>query len=154
MLRMIVSDNGDVTRLTQALIARYAHAVDDRDVEGVVACFTADATLRANGGANEVVGRAAISDYFEDALRARPAMAGGVSTHLLGNVVVVECTDTTATVETSGIVCLATPTSDQVTLRGVRYRDRCTVGPDGWRIARREHWALWQCTAPGGLIGA
>jgi uncharacterized protein (TIGR02246 family) len=134
------------------LIARYAQAVDDRDVDRLVACFSPDATLEQNGGANAVQGRAAITNYFTDAFANRPALAGGASTHLLGNVLVTIDGDA-ASIETQAIACLAAPGRETVTLRGLRYSDRCVRSGGAWTIQRRAHRALWQCEAPGGLVG-
>lgn len=133
------------------LMTRYAHAVDDRDIAGVVSCFGADAELSANGGAASVAGRAAITAYFEDAF-SRPSLAAGSrSSHLLTNSTVRVKGDQ-AQVETLGLAVLAQPGSERVVLRGLRYSDRCSRIDGRWLIVERQHRALWQCDAPGGVI--
>jgi uncharacterized protein (TIGR02246 family) len=133
------------------LIARYAHAVDARDVAGVVGCFAPDATLSANGGADTASGRDAIEAYFIEAFT-RPALGSGSrSSHILTNSIIVLDRDR-AEVVTLGLAALAAPDSPSVRLRGLRYTDSCQRLEGKWLIADRAHEALWQCDAPGGVV--
>jgi ketosteroid isomerase-like protein len=135
----------------QALITRYAHAVDGRDIAELVACFAVDARLSTNGGAATVEGRQAIEAYFTDAFT-RPALGPGTrSSHLLTNSNIVVQGDR-AEIETLGLAALAQPEGSTVRLRGLHYSDRCERVSGEWLIKSREHRALWQCDAPGGLI--
>jgi ketosteroid isomerase-like protein len=134
------------------VISRYAHAVDNRDVPGIVACFTADAHIEFGGGADVAAGRQAIARFFEDALF-RPMMgANGASTHLMTDVLVSVDGDT-AHVETQAVAYLAAEGRDTVIVRGLRYSDDCIRDGEGWLIDRRMHRAIWQYEAPGGLVG-
>jgi uncharacterized protein (TIGR02246 family) len=48
----------------QQLVARYGFAVDDRDVEGVMALFTDHGSLRTASGPSKGQGVAAVGEYF------------------------------------------------------------------------------------------
>lgn len=134
-----------------ALVTRYAHAVDSRDVAGIVACFAPDARLSANGGATTVTGREAIEAYFTSAFTRAALGPGTRSSHLLTNSNIIVQGDR-AEVETLGLAALAQPESSTVQLRGLHYSDRCECVGGEWLIKSREHRALWQCDAPGGLV--
>jgi hypothetical protein len=70
------------------LMARYAHTVDRRDIPGIVDCFTVDAHVDMDGGAQSVVGRDALARFFETAFESELMGTGSVSTHLLTDVFV------------------------------------------------------------------
>jgi ketosteroid isomerase-like protein len=133
------------------LITAYAHAVDDRDVAGILACFAPDARLSANGGAAIMCGHDEIRDYFDSAF-SRPELGpGSRSTHLLTNTAVA-FTDDGAEIVTLANAAMAH--EDTVRLRGVRYRDRCIRTTDGWQIIDRRHEGLWSADLPGHVIPA
>ncbi|HSS08597.1 MAG TPA: nuclear transport factor 2 family protein [Acidimicrobiales bacterium] len=77
-----VVDREAITRL----VFRYADRVDGRDPSGVVECFTPDAHFESNGGAFVLEGADALSQFFEGALAAGLDGIGGMSTHLMTNV--------------------------------------------------------------------
>ena len=130
------------------LVARYAHTVDERDVEGIVACFTSDGRMDFEGGQTSGAGhdglRAAFTTAFAQPALARPA----VSTHLMANTLVAIDGDT-ATAETHGVAYLASPATGTVRTRGLRYSDVLRRDGDGWRIAHRVHRSIWETEAPG-----
>jgi uncharacterized protein (TIGR02246 family) len=135
----------------QDLIARYAHAVDERDVARVAGCFAPDGRLSANGGTSTAHGREAIESYFADAFTRASLGPGTRSSHLLTNTVV-HLDGDRAEIVTLGLAVLARPDGATVTLRGLRYADRCQRSGDEWLISDRQHEALWQCEAPGGVL--
>jgi hypothetical protein len=133
------------------LVSRYAHAVDTRDIPGIVACFTAGAHVEFGGGAEVVEGHEGLTRFFEGAL-IRPMMgANGASTHLMTDVLV-SVDGETAHVETQAVAFLAAEGRDTVIVRGLRYSDVCVRDGHSWLVDRRMHRSLWQYEAPGGLL--
>jgi ketosteroid isomerase-like protein len=131
------------------LVSRYALAVDDRDVPAIAACFTDDAHVEFDGGAEVVDGRAELTAFFESALQ-RPMMGTvGVSTHLMSNVLVTVDGDR-AHVETQAVAYLASAERDTIVVRGLRYSDDCVRRGDGWLVQHRVHRSLWQGELAGG----
>ncbi|HEX9994648.1 MAG TPA: nuclear transport factor 2 family protein [Acidimicrobiales bacterium] len=133
------------------LVARYAHAVDRRDVAAIVDCFTEDAHLELNGGEAVADGRAAIEALFTAAFAGGITGPDGVSTHLLGDVLV-ELDGDRAGVEIQGVAWLASPERTTVVVRGLRYTDECVRDGGRWRIRHRVHRSLWQAEIPGGPL--
>ena len=130
------------------LVARYAHTVDDRDVDGILACFAPDGRIDFEGGASSGVGHDGIRAAFEAAF-ARPELARpATSTHLMANTLLTVDGDR-AHAETHGVAYLASPATGTVTTRGLRYSDDLVRGDDGWRITHRVHRSTWQTDAPG-----
>jgi ketosteroid isomerase-like protein len=119
------------------VLARYAHAVDRRDLAGVAACFTADAAYEGSLGEGSI----------EVALRAlRERMAQYASTmHFLGNQLI-ELSGDTATSETYAIAYHQLQVGDgrRNMAVGVRYLDTLARTPSGWLICRREVKLEWQ----------
>src|SRR5690606_4154867 len=99
------------------LIARYAQAVDARQIDGVTSCFAPQARLSANGGATVVHGRDAIRDYFTEAFTRPNLGPGTASSHLLTNTTI-ELDGDAADLVTLGMAVLAQPDSEMVKLRG------------------------------------
>jgi hypothetical protein len=137
----------------RTLVSRYAHRVDERDVPGIVACFTPDTHVEFNGGAQVVDGQVDLARFFESAFQAGVLGERSTSTHLLTDVLVTLAGDV-AHLETLAIACLAGGDSDSVVLRGLRYSDRCVRVGEDWLIDERVHRSLWQCEAPGGPLPA
>lgn len=135
-----MSDAADV----RDVISSYAHAVDDRDVDRIVACFTAQAHVEFDGGSQVVEGRETLRSFFGGAL------SQGTSTHVMSDVLV-EVDGDRAHAETQAVAFHAHAGHEAVTIRGLRYSDDVVRTADGWRIARRVHRSLWECTAPGGI---
>jgi len=48
----------------QDLVAEYCRAIDDRDLDAFVGCFTADAVLRHRDGVLRLEGRTALREYY------------------------------------------------------------------------------------------
>jgi uncharacterized protein (TIGR02246 family) len=141
------STSAEDRREIERLIAAYAHAVDARDVDRIVALFAPDGEIDYHGREPES-GTEAIRAFFTGALRP------GTSTHLMSNTLL-DLDGDQAHAQTEAVAFLAFDGADAVTIRGLRYTDRFARTPDlGWRIARRQHRCLWQCSAPGGLVPA
>jgi 3-phenylpropionate/cinnamic acid dioxygenase small subunit len=121
----------------QDLLVRYAHCVDRRDLEGVAACFTADAEYRGSLGDGTI----------ENALVAlRDRMARYESTmHLLGNQLI-EIDGDRARSETYAIAHhRLNNDGDRRTLTvGVRYADDLVRREGRWVICRRVVHMEWE----------
>jgi ketosteroid isomerase-like protein len=132
------------------VIARYAHTVDERDIEGILTCFAPDGRIEFEGGRITGEGHDGIRKAFEEAF-ARPGLAPpATSTHLMANTLVTIDGDT-AHAETQGVAYLASTALGTVVTRGLRYSDDLRRGADGWRITRRVHRSIWQTEAPGAV---
>jgi ketosteroid isomerase-like protein len=132
------------------VIARYAHTVDERDIEGILSCFAPDGRIEFEGGRITGEGHDGIRTAFGEAF-ARPALAPpAASTHLMANTLVTIDGDT-AHAETQGVAYLASSELGTVVTRGLRYSDDLRRGADGWRITRRIHRSIWQTEAPGAI---
>jgi ketosteroid isomerase-like protein len=130
------------------VIARYAHTVDDRDVDGILRCFAPDGRIDFEGGRSSGEGHDGIRTAFEEAF-ARPELARpAASTHLMANTLVTIDGDT-AHAETQGVAYLASPATGMVATRGLRYSDDLRRDADGWHIVHRVHRSTWQTDAPG-----
>ena len=130
------------------VVAAYAHAVDDRDIDRIVGCFASDGRIEFEGGQTSGDGHEGIRAAYEDAF-AQPVVAmPATSTHLMANTLVT-IDGHTAHAETHGVAFHASGTRGQVMTRGLRYSDDLRRTADGWRITRRVHRSLWQTEAPG-----
>jgi len=125
---------------------RYARALDDRDVEGVVAYFTRDADVAVEGAEEPITDLRA---FFAGLAGEGKLNLGEVSTHVMANVLV-ELDGDRATAQTDGVVHLLR--GGIVLVRGVRYSDVCACTGAGWLIARRRHQALWQFNVPAAAV--
>jgi SnoaL-like domain len=132
-------------------IFRYADRLDARDPRGVVACFAPDGEFEAGSGAFVLEGAEAIARFFEQALGAGPDGIGGVSTHLMTNVMV-DLERDSAHAETKAVAYLTKQDAGTVVVRGLRYSDDCVRAHDGWRLRRRVHQADWQYEVPAAEI--
>ncbi len=121
----------------QDLLARYAHCVDRRDLEGVAACFTSDAEYRGSLGEGTI----------QKALIAlRDRMARYESTmHLLGNQLI-EIDGDRARSETYAIAHhRLNNNGDRHNLAvGVRYEDDLVRRDGRWVICRRVVHMEWE----------
>jgi len=121
----------------QDLLVRYAHCVDRRDIEGVVACFTPDAAYRGSLGEGTI----------QDALVAlRERMERYESTmHLLGNQLI-QIDGDRATSETYAIAHhRINNNGDRRNLTvGVRYDDELVRRDGRWVICRRVVHMEWE----------
>jgi len=112
------------------LVARYAVALDARDLDQLVALFVDD--VRVGGGQQ---GRAALRHFFADSLAAIPVSVLNVGTHLI------ELEDPT---HARGVVyCRAElQLDDRWVVQMIQYRDQYERRDGEWLFARREH-LLW-----------
>ena len=112
----------------QALFARYAHAVDDLNVEAWVQCFTPDGVFQV--GNRAMRGQAALRGYAEvhvKEIRCR---------HLMANFLY-EIHGNEATGQCSMLATLATAGGYKIFAQG-RYVDRLVQYNSQWRIAHRR----------------
>ena len=131
-----------------ALLARYAHLCDLRDVEGVAACFTADG--RASfAGERLAPGRAAIAAYLQP-LTDRVSTL--VTQHVVGSVWILLSGDggsaTARSYTTVHVVRPAAGGTQEVVHRGLSYDDTIVRTAEGWLFAERVHQVLWSTTEP------
>lgn len=120
----------------EALLVRYADAVDGRDEAALAGCFTADAHA-SFGGVVTTGGGQAIAGFLLSTLG--PA----ASTHIVSNAIV-EIDGDRAAVRSRAVVYGVRGEPEQLRLRGVTYDDLCVRTSAGWRIARRVHSAQWE----------
>ena len=119
------------------LVARYALAVDTRDLETLVGLFVADVEVGRLG-----TGRAALLESFREGLAPLGLTIRSVGTH------VIDLVD--AASATGEVYCTGEIDRDGVLLRqAILYRDTYRRDPEGWRFVRRNH-LLWY-SAPLGV---
>jgi hypothetical protein len=112
------------------LVARYAVALDARDLEQLTALFVDD--VRVGPGQR---GRAALRDFFRDSLARIPVSVLNVGTHLI---------DLDDAVHARGVVyCRAElQVDDRWVVQMIQYRDDYERRAGRWLFVRREH-LLW-----------
>jgi ketosteroid isomerase-like protein len=124
------------------LESRYAQAIDDGDLDGVVACFTPEAeALYEDGQTVTMRGEAELREFFTMAFE---QLVGPrhPCTHLLGGI--------TTEAEGEGarsdatMVAHLTREPGVLIVKGLRYRDRLERSGGGWRIAHRHHTCSWE----------
>ena len=106
----------DDFQAVHTLIERYAWAVDDYDVEGVIACFAPDARFVSADMALE--GHEALRSFFASALG--DGAAGKTSTHLMANISVVARSPDRCDVRTAAVVYHAASDSGASRCEGSR----------------------------------
>ena len=125
----------------RALIERYFHALDRRDMDTIGECFATDAHASFNAGDVTLEGREAIVRDFQ-AINAFPT-----SIHALASASV----DPTRREGVVYAVAYLTTAVDggesRVMVRGIRYEDRYVQEDGQWRFESRDHYALWQYEA-------
>jgi ketosteroid isomerase-like protein len=130
------------------VVARYAHTVDERNIDGIVACFAPDGRIDFDGGLSSGEGHDGIRAAYEQAFTAPTLAPPAASTHLMANTLVTVDGDT-AHAETQAVAYLASGTLGTVVTRGLRYSDDLRRTDDGWCIVHRVHRSIWQTEAPG-----
>ena len=120
------------------VLARYAAAVDAKDLDAVAACFTPDCAYAGS------LGSGTIADALEALTNAMARY--DATTHLLGASVVAVDGDT-ATADTPCVAHHVLPGGRHLTV-AVRYADALTRTPTGWRIRRRKVQATWRREDP------
>jgi uncharacterized protein (TIGR02246 family) len=121
----------------QAVLVRYASALDTRDWARLRTCFTPDAvaTYEAIG---DLRGYEAI-----EALVRRVLGPLAATQHIVSNVeVVLDGDRATARCNLQSMHVRETPSGDNFIVAGV-YTDELRRTPDGWRIARRALRRVW-----------
>jgi uncharacterized protein (TIGR02246 family) len=117
------------------LVADYCAAIDGRDLEGFVACFTHDGVIRHADGAMGLDGREAIRDYY-----ARRFGEYGMTFHYPhSHTIVIDGPD-----EAHGTVTAHAEMALQgeAWIAALRYTDRYRRDDGRWRFAERE-LACW-----------
>lgn len=115
----------------QNLIAAYANAVDDRDIEAVGEMFCEDAVFGRYNGTDRAEGRKAIKQFYHDRLG-----LVGPSFHYPHAIVIEFASDTLAT----GVVTAHAEmgVQDKLVVTGFRYQDKYRRDDDGtWRFLER-----------------
>lgn len=112
------------------LVARYAFAVDTRDLDGLVDLFVADVEVGRLG-----TGRQALAQSFRSGLEPLGLTILSVGTHVIDLI-----DEDHATGE---VYCTGEIDRDGSLLRqAILYRDSYRRDLEGWRFVRREH-LLW-----------
>jgi ketosteroid isomerase-like protein len=116
----------------RALVGTYALCLDDRDFDGLGACFTQDAVFGPDDGSPGVQGRAAIIQLL------RGVLAGaGLSVHVNhDSFVVMSPNDSDAA--TGLVLCHAETSHGGHRISAIRYRDHYRREDGVWRIASRR----------------
>ena len=134
------------------LVAAYAHAVDRRDLDGLLACFTPDAQLTFVSTGAVLVGHDEIRQFFDEGFSGMMSPATSASTHVMTNTLVTFAdSGDEASVETTAVSYFATDARPDVGVRGLTYSDRCVRSADGWRFQERTHALHWEAAMPGGV---
>ncbi len=127
-----------------AVMRRYLHAADSRDVAALASCFSVDAHAVFNDATDarfELQGRDEIGKRL-----LQIASNFDASCHAIANYAVQVRSG--AEVELDTFVTAHILSGATVTSRGLRYRDRLIREDGQWRIAHRVHRPLWQFDNP------
>ena len=128
------------------LESRYAQAVDDGDLDAVVACFAADAEALYDDGLEVALrGEAEIRAFFTMAFE---ELVGPKHpcTHLLGGVTITD--DGDGARSDARMVAYLTREPGALIMKGLRYLDRLELRDDTWRITHRHHTCSWEAVTP------
>ena len=135
----------------RAVLLRYGSALDDRDAEGVLACFTDDVRLEYFNGEMVTDGIDAARGFFSfDGRAGLPGLDRIARTTHLWNVMHVEIDGDTAHSTTACIAHLLGVVGEDAVLvtRGLRYVDDLRRAAGGWRISHRRHQPEWETRTP------
>jgi ketosteroid isomerase-like protein len=125
-----------------ALLHRYALACDERDVDALRACFTADARAEYSG-VRLAPGVEHILEHLQGLARVP------LTQHVVGTVTVeVDGDVARATSYTTAHLVRPVGEGHEVVHRGLRYDDQLVRTDDGWRIRERVHRVLWSTSEP------
>lgn len=122
------------------LIERYYVAIDAKDADLMRSCFTEDAKVVYHDGEGDREIRLGNRDEVLAYLTAGTAW-NGPSIHALSSTHV---RSTHGVMESTSFAVAYLDVKGKVLVRGLRYNDQFEKGPDGWRIRRRSHKAIWQ----------
>lgn len=120
------------------VIHRYAHGLDDRDIEAVLSCFGPDAHIEYDGGAIVLSGRDALATYLTTE-QGRPPM------HFFSNFLAEPRAGHVA-VRASALISTMTDPAI-VTVRGVAYRFLFQGEGENWSIVQLRHCSQWALDA-------
>jgi ketosteroid isomerase-like protein len=119
------------------VLASWAFGYDERDVPRMADCFTADAVMTMDIGGGEQMGpytgHAEVMQHFTD----HHAIQTDQRRHVTTNVVIIEQTDTTASV-CSYLTLLVTDSGSTRLQATGAYRDQFVLDGDRWKIRRRH----------------
>jgi SnoaL-like domain len=132
---------GDRLRIRET-IERYFFGVDSKDREVLVSCFSSNAEAEYHCTTPEqkiVVGGERIgNDIYASCSRFT------CSTHCIANLTL-EIAGDSAEANTYAIANVVF--GGNMLIRGLRYQNRLSRTPQGWRIDRRRHTPMWQTEA-------
>lgn len=112
------------------LVARYCFTIDDRDLDGVAALFTDDATVRSADGVMAATGIEAIIDQYRDRFTVL-----GAGQHFMHDIAIDFVGDSEARGRVAGHAELWR--KDQMMVAGIRYADIYRRTDHGWKFAER-----------------
>ena len=139
-----LSDRSEIDQL----LARYCHAVDDRDWQTYRTIFTADAVIDdvVTGGIRSGVDDHVV--YLQRALHGIRLSQHTISTILLD----VDGESATAKVQCVCPMVVVMPQgATQTMILGVRYRDRLSRANGVWRISELVEENFWHVNVPEGF---
>jgi ketosteroid isomerase-like protein len=139
------------------VILRYGAALDARDAEGVLSCFTDDVCLEYFNGQVVKNGIEAAGAFFRfDGAGGLPGLDRVVATTHLWSIGAIDVEGDRATCCTSCVAYLVgTAGGDGVLVtRGLRYVDELQRSPSGWRIRHRRHHPDWETRTPATIAPA
>jgi 3-phenylpropionate/cinnamic acid dioxygenase small subunit len=120
----------------EALLARYAWAIDGQEYDELAEVFSED--VHADYEAFEVHGAAALVD------RMRELHEGLAATqHLVGSVLVSNSAEPVVRSHVVATLVRGRGSARSLVRIGASYRDRLVAGPRGWRIAERHVRGRW-----------
>jgi SnoaL-like domain len=123
----------------RATIERYFFAVDSKNLEALLHCFTSDAQAEYHCGTAEhrviIGGEEICADVYAGCGRFAS------SSHCVANSSV-EILDDFADTDTFAVAHVLM--GGNMLVRGLRYQDRLRRTPNGWRIHLRKHAPQWQ----------
>ena len=126
-------------------LERYCACLDNRDYDGVAACFTDDCEASFGSGtddADPLVGGKAIAEWVRVLDNYRESI------HAISHVsVIFEGAEADVVSMLVATLIGGTERCGRAYVRGIRYTDRMTRHEGGWVISRRRHQPLWQYEA-------
>jgi 3-phenylpropionate/cinnamic acid dioxygenase small subunit len=135
-----VLDGTDIVLIHQ-LLARYGHAIDQRDWAAFTELFVEDSSIDYRGGTGDVVrnGRDAVVQWFVEVDSRHPAA------HHVTNIVVDEHADPDGrvAVHSKFIAPYTREAHHPKRLSGGDYRDVVVRTPSGWRFQHKQCIVRW-----------
>lgn len=130
------------------LIARYAHAVDERNWDAMDALFTADAVIDYSelGGSSGSV--AHTKAFLAEAMPRFSAFQHLSATSKID----LDGDKASAKTILFNPMVMDHEGKKQVFFIGLWYEDKLVRTPDGWRIAHRREKKCWDYNAPEGML--